>query len=63
MQYTEISFRLRLNDHRYDVFDRNGIPTCHHFAQDKHRFNKHAKFTLIESIANANKQKKPYRKF
>ena len=25
------------------------------FSQDKHRFNKHPKFTLTESMANTNK--------
>ena len=56
---SETAFNLRLNIHRSDVFDRNSIPACSHFAQDKHRFNKHATFTLTESITNTRKPKKP----
>ena len=52
---SETLFNLRLNNDRSDVFDRNAIPACYHFDQDKHGFNKHAKFTLMESIANTNK--------
>ena len=47
---------LRHNNHRSDVLDRN-LPVFHHFAQDKHRFNKHARFTLIESITETNNPK------
>ena len=39
------------------TFERNVIPACRYFSQDKHRFNKHAQFTLIESITNTNKRK------
>ena len=39
------------------TFERNVIPVCRYFSQDKHRFNKHAQFTLIESITNTNKRK------
>lgn len=48
-------------DYRSNVFDRNVISACRHFAQNKHRFNKHAKFTLIGSITNTNKLKDPMR--
>ena len=54
---SETPFNLHLNNHRSDIFDRNLIPACCHFPQDKHRFNKHAKFTLNENIANTNKPK------
>ena len=60
LQYAEKSetpFNLCLNNHTSDVFDRNAIPTCRHFAQDKHRFNQHAKSKFIESITNNNKPK------
>ena len=55
---SEISFNLGLNNNRSDIFDRNTIPACRHFVQDKYRFNRHAKFTLIESITNTNKPRK-----
>ena len=35
---------MKIYNNRSDVFDRNAITACHHFAQDKHRLNKHAKF-------------------
>lgn len=34
-----------------------GSPKSRHFTQDKHRFNKHAEFTLTESIKITNKPK------
>ena len=46
-----------LNNQKFYVFDRSGIPTCRHFTQGKHRFNKHAEFTLTESIKITNKPK------
>ena len=54
---SKTSFKLCLNRHRSDVFDRNAIPACCHFTREKHRFNKHVKFTLIESTTNTNKPK------
>ena len=58
-------FTLRLNNHRCDVFDRHAILSCRYFAQEKHRFNKHAKFTLTVSITSTSikNQNKPYRNF
>ena len=57
MGKSEIPFNLYRNNHRSDLFERNAIPTYYHFAQDKHRFNKHANITMIESITNTNKEK------
>ena len=54
---SETPINLSLNNCRFDLFDRNTIPACHHFVQDKHRFSKHAKFTLAESSTNTNKPK------
>ena len=45
-----ISFNIRLTNHRLEVPDPNAIPACCHFAQDGHNFNNHAKFTLTETI-------------
>ena len=53
----ETQLNLCLNNHKSDVLDRNGIPVCRHFVHDQHIFNKHAKFTLIESITNTSKAK------
>ena len=59
---SETPFNLCLKYHRSDVFDKNAIPAYHHFAQEKHRINKHAQFTLIESITNTNKPKESIKK-
>ena len=53
----ETTFNVHLNNHSSNVFDTNAISTCHCFSQDKHRFNKHAKLSLIGSITNTNKPK------
>ena len=52
-----------LIDLRSDIFDRNAIPARPHFAQGKHRFNKHAKYTLTKSITSTNKPKKSLQQF
>ena len=57
MEKSETPFNLLLNNLRSHVFDKYAILACLHFAQDKHRFNEHAKFTLFESITNTNKPK------
>ena len=54
---SETPFNLCLNNCRFDLFNRNTIPACCHFSQDKHRFNKYPKFTLIESLTNTTKPK------
>ena len=57
VEKSEIQFTSSLDNHRPDVFDRNIIPACRHFAQGKHKFSKHVKFTLTESITNTSKLK------
>ena len=43
------------NNHQSNVSHPNATPpVCRHFAQSKHDFNTHAKFTLIETITNRN---------
>ena len=53
VEKSETALNLRLNNHRFDVFGRNALPTCHHFAQGKHRFDEHAKFKMIKRIPKA----------
>ena len=50
-------FSRSVNNGRSGMYDRKAIPTCRYFAQDKHRFNRHVKFTLIEIVPNTNKPK------
>ena len=60
MGKSKTPFNLHLNNQRPDVIDRNAIPTCRHFALRqtyKHRVNKYANLTLIESITNIKKTK------
>ena len=45
----------KLADHRSGIFDRNNDHRISPFCRHKHRFKKHAKFTLTESITNTNK--------
>ena len=52
-----MNFNLCLNNHISNIFDRNAIPACCHFAEDKRRSNEHAKCALIKSITNTNKPK------
>ena len=46
---------IRLNNHRKDVKDPNGLPADKHFTLPGHDFDKNAKFTLIEKLTNTNK--------
>jgi len=46
----ETPLNLRINNHRKDVANPNAIPVCKHFAQPAHKFNDHAKFTIIEQL-------------
>ena len=60
---SKTSFKLCLNRHKSDVFDRNAIPACCHFTREKHRFNKHVKFTWLKVQQTPINQKKSYRNF
>ena len=60
MQYKGKSKTLcnfHFKNYRSDVIDRNAIPACRHFAQDKRRFEKYEKFALTESITKTSKPK------
>ena len=50
-------FNIRLNNHRKDVKDPNTTLEDKHFQKSGHRFNKHARFTIIESLTNTNLDK------
>ena len=54
IQYVEKSetpFNLKLNNYRNDVSNVKAIPACNHFKIHDHNFMKHAKFSLIEHLA------------
>ena len=53
----EVSFNIRLNDHRKDVKKVDPIMACKHFQQENHNFNKHVKFTIIDLLTNTSKSK------
>ena len=50
-------FNIRLNNHRKDVKDPNTTLEDKHFQKSGHRFNKHARFAIIESLTNTNLDK------
>ena len=54
---SETNFNIRLNNHRKDTNNINGIPASRHFSKPYHEFNIHAKFIIIEQIKNANVSK------
>ena len=53
MQYvgkSETKFNIRHNNHRKDVTKKESIPASNHFEIERHNFNTHAKFILIEQL-------------
>ena len=46
-----------MNNHQKDVKKTDGIMACKHFQQERHIFNKHAKFTIIDQLTNSTKSK------
>ena len=46
---------IRINKHRNDVFRTDAINVCKHFREPGHKFNLHAKFTIIEQLKNQEK--------
>ena len=55
MQYVvkaDTAFNLRLNNFRKDTKKRNSILACKHFQEQRHTFNKHAKFIIINKMVN-----------
>ena len=43
----ETPFKIRLNNHRKEVKDPKAILADKHFQKSDHRFNKHARFTIV----------------
>ena len=43
---------LRINTHENDVWRADGPPCDKHFQNPRHKFNEHAKFSIIEKINN-----------
>ena len=58
---SETSFNLRLNNHRKDV-TRKSIPASNHFDDKDHKFERDAKFILIEKLKTQNADKEILRK-
>ena len=48
----EILFNIKLNSHRKDVKDPKAILADKHFQKSGHRFNKLARFTIINRLTN-----------
>ena len=48
----ETPFSIRLNNHRKDVKDPKAILADKHFWKNGHRFNKHARFMIIDRLKN-----------
>ena len=46
------NIRLDQNFPEIRLSDPNAIPACSYFAQESHKFNNHAKLTLIKTITN-----------
>ena len=46
------AFNLGLNSHRKDTKKPNSILACEHFQEQRHNFNKHAKFIIIDKLVN-----------
>ena len=53
----ETAFNVRLNNHRKDTKKPNSILVCKHFQKQGHKFNKHAKFIIIDKLVNLNGSK------
>ena len=47
---------IRIKKHRNDSKSNDSNPICQHFNSTDHNFNKHARFTIIETL---NDQSKP----
>ena len=51
------AFNIRLNNHRKDNKSPNAILACRNFQQQGHNFNSHAKFIIIDKLANTSSSK------
>ena len=47
-------FNIRLSNHRIDVKDPKAILADKNFQKRGHRFNEHARFTIIDRLTNTN---------
>ena len=50
----ETPFNIRLKNHRKDVKDPKAILSDKQFQKIGHRFNEHARFTIIDRLTNTN---------
>ena len=57
----ETAFNLRLNNHRKNTKKPNSILACKHFQEERHNFNKHVKFIIIDKLVNINGSKETLR--
>ena len=51
---SEISFNIRLNNHRKEIKKPNAIETCKRFNNNGHPLSKHGKFIIIEQLRDIN---------
>ena len=49
------SIDICLYNHKSNVSELNTLPGCCHLAQDRHNFNIHARFILMETRKNKSK--------
>ena len=49
---SETASNLRINNHRSDSRKEDSITVDQHFSTNGHKFEKHAKITLIEKVEN-----------
>ena len=52
---SEWPMNFRINKHRDDSKQTNSIPICQHFSSSEHNFNRHARFTIIETLRDQTK--------
>lgn len=52
---SEPTMNIRINKHRDDVTREDAIQVCQHFNQTSHNFEDHARFTIIETLKDQNK--------
>ena len=53
----ETLFNIRLNNHRKDVKDAKVILADKLFQKNGHKFNEHARFTIIDRLTNKTLEK------
>ena len=58
----ETEFNIRLNNHRKDVWKPDALPASRLFSDERHNFNTHGKFILIEQICHIDIDKEKNKK-